>query len=171
MVRSPSFSRSSSSTTTTNLPWRMSSMASSMVAKGLCVRGSAAVVTAPSYPCLFGQRLPDDLRGVEHEFHDAFVECAHLARERAHRVVEESVALVVAQVQSPAHDLAAADRVCPAVAAPVEPDERAVFRLDHTLEVRQKGPVLPPARMVRATQSPGHATLAAALGQEEMLTL
>ena len=34
MTRSPSFSRSGASTTTTNLPWRMSSIASSMVAKG-----------------------------------------------------------------------------------------------------------------------------------------
>jgi len=34
IVRSPSFSRSSSSTTTTILPWRMSSIASSMVANG-----------------------------------------------------------------------------------------------------------------------------------------
>src|SRR5262245_34788551 len=35
IVRSPSFSRSSSSTTTTNLPARMSSSASSIVANGL----------------------------------------------------------------------------------------------------------------------------------------
>src|SRR3954447_14318862 len=34
ITRSPSFSRSGASTTTTNLPWRMSSIASSMVAKG-----------------------------------------------------------------------------------------------------------------------------------------
>src|SRR5262249_25205808 len=34
MTRSPSFSRSGASTTTTNLPWRMSSVASSIVAKG-----------------------------------------------------------------------------------------------------------------------------------------
>src|ERR1051326_3612850 len=33
IVRSPSFSRSAASTTTTNLPWRMSSIASSTVAK------------------------------------------------------------------------------------------------------------------------------------------
>ena len=37
IVRSPSFSRSSSSQTTTILPWRMSSSASSIVANGLCV--------------------------------------------------------------------------------------------------------------------------------------
>ena len=35
IVRSPSFSRSAASTTTTNLPWRMSSIASSTVAKGV----------------------------------------------------------------------------------------------------------------------------------------
>jgi hypothetical protein len=34
IVRSPSFSRSSSSTTTTIRPWRMSSIAASIVAKG-----------------------------------------------------------------------------------------------------------------------------------------
>src|SRR5918992_350674 len=165
MVRSPSFSRSSSSTTTTNLPWRMSSMASSMVAKGLCVRGSAAVVTAPSYPCLFGQRFPDDLRRVEHELQPAVVERAHLAGERAHRVVQKRIAVVVTQVDSPAHDLAPADGVRTAVAAPVEPDGRAVLRLDDALEVRQEGPVLPPARMVRAAKGSSHATLAATVGE------
>ena len=40
IVRSPSFSRSASSTTTTNLPDRMSSIASSMVAKGDDVSGA-----------------------------------------------------------------------------------------------------------------------------------
>src|SRR3954447_17058618 len=35
IVRSPSFSRSGASTTTTNLPWRMSSIASSIVANGV----------------------------------------------------------------------------------------------------------------------------------------
>src|SRR5262245_40240555 len=35
IVRSPSFSRSAASTTTTNLPWRMSSIASSIVAKAV----------------------------------------------------------------------------------------------------------------------------------------
>ena len=39
IVRSPSFSRSSSSTTTTNRPSRISSIASSTVAKGLSVSG------------------------------------------------------------------------------------------------------------------------------------
>jgi hypothetical protein len=44
IVRSPSFSRSASSTTTTMRPWRMSSMASSMVAKGLSVPASGIAV-------------------------------------------------------------------------------------------------------------------------------
>ena len=50
IVRSPSFSRSSSSTTTTKRPARMSSIASSTVAKGLSVRVSAVIVTAACYP-------------------------------------------------------------------------------------------------------------------------
>ena len=45
IVRSPSFSRSSSSQTTTILPWRMSSIASSIVANGLFT-----VVTVLSFP-------------------------------------------------------------------------------------------------------------------------
>ena len=49
IVRSPSFSRSSSSTTTTKRPSRISSIASSTVAKGLSVRGSTAIVTGASY--------------------------------------------------------------------------------------------------------------------------
>ena len=50
IVRSPSFSRSSSSTTTTKRPARISSIASSTLANGLSVRGSAAIVTAACYP-------------------------------------------------------------------------------------------------------------------------
>src|SRR4051794_21093221 len=44
MTRSPSFSRSGASTTTTNLPWRMSSIASSIVANGV-LTGVVIVVT------------------------------------------------------------------------------------------------------------------------------
>ena len=47
IVRSPSFSRSSSSTTTTNLPARISSIASSMVEK---TEFGASVLTGASYP-------------------------------------------------------------------------------------------------------------------------
>ena len=47
IVRSPSFSRSSSSTTTTNRPARISSIASSIVANGL-VFVSAGALTRPS---------------------------------------------------------------------------------------------------------------------------
>ena len=47
MVRSPSFSRSSSSTTTTKRPARISSIASSIVANGL-VAGSVTAVTGSS---------------------------------------------------------------------------------------------------------------------------
>ncbi len=49
ITRSPSFSRSSSSQTTTILPWRISSIASSIVANGVVVR---AVLMATA----FGQR-------------------------------------------------------------------------------------------------------------------
>src|SRR6266511_3151824 len=48
IVRSPSFSRSAASTTTTNLPWRISSIASSMVAKAL-----------RSCTCITSNRIPD----------------------------------------------------------------------------------------------------------------
>ena len=49
IVRSPSFSRSAASTTTTNLPWRMSSIASSIAAK--VVFSWAVWVMGPkSYP-------------------------------------------------------------------------------------------------------------------------
>ena len=44
IVRSPSFSRSSASTTTTKRPWRMSSIASSTVANG--ARVSTVVLTS-----------------------------------------------------------------------------------------------------------------------------
>ena len=47
IVRSPSFSRSSSSTTTTNRPARISSIACSIVAKGL-VSGSVVALTRSS---------------------------------------------------------------------------------------------------------------------------
>ena len=47
IVRSPSFSRSSSSTTTTNRPERISSIASSIEANGL-VAGSVTAVTGSS---------------------------------------------------------------------------------------------------------------------------
>ena len=50
IVRSPSFSRSSSSTTTTKRPARMSSIASSTVANGLSVRVSAVIVTGGIVP-------------------------------------------------------------------------------------------------------------------------
>ena len=43
MVRSPSFSRSAASTTTTNFPWRTSSIASSMVANGAFVSTCVAL--------------------------------------------------------------------------------------------------------------------------------
>ena len=49
IVRSPSFSRSSSSTTITILPWRMSSIASSMVANG-------ALLSSISFQCSPGRR-------------------------------------------------------------------------------------------------------------------
>ena len=46
-VRSPSFSRSAASTTTTNRPWRMSSIASSTVANGVTSRRA---LTRPIVP-------------------------------------------------------------------------------------------------------------------------
>ena len=50
IVRSPSFSRSSSSQTTTILPWRMSSSASSIVANGLRVFGLMALsISNPAF--------------------------------------------------------------------------------------------------------------------------
>src|SRR5262245_56968726 len=49
IVRSPSFSRSSSSTTTTKRPARISSIASSILANGLVSRSVTALI-APSYP-------------------------------------------------------------------------------------------------------------------------
>src|SRR3989304_4003294 len=59
MVRSPSFSRSSSSTTTTMRPWRMSSTASSIVANWLC---SSAMEPASNYSAIqLGQECRDDL--------------------------------------------------------------------------------------------------------------
>ena len=47
IVRSPSFSRSASSTTTTKRPERMSSIASSIVAKGDAVSGGLRSVDTP----------------------------------------------------------------------------------------------------------------------------
>src|SRR2546430_285504 len=51
IVRSPSFSRSAASTTTTNFPWRMSSIASSMVANALrsctCITSNRIGVQKP----------------------------------------------------------------------------------------------------------------------------
>ena len=53
IVRSPSFSRSAASTTTTNLPARMSSIASSIVANGLSRDGArASGAIGPSYPAV-----------------------------------------------------------------------------------------------------------------------
>src|ERR1051325_3310011 len=49
MVRSPSFSRSSSSTTTTMRPWRMSSMTSGMLANGMDPLGDALAAGGRGY--------------------------------------------------------------------------------------------------------------------------
>src|SRR5215216_222314 len=56
IVKSPSFSRSSSSTTTTNFPRRTSSRASSIVANDV-VRADAAWVTRSSYPAACDEPL------------------------------------------------------------------------------------------------------------------
>ena len=53
MVRSPSFSRSSASTTTTILPSRMSSMASSIVLKAVC----CALIWPPRYGTSASRRI------------------------------------------------------------------------------------------------------------------
>ena len=52
IVRSPSFSRSAASTTTTSFPWRMSSIASSIVAKGACVSTDALMSPRDRIPAL-----------------------------------------------------------------------------------------------------------------------
>ena len=52
IVRSPSFSRSGASTTTTILPARMSSIASSMVANGLSGTGASSGLIDSSYPAV-----------------------------------------------------------------------------------------------------------------------
>ena len=57
IVRSPSFSRSSSSQTTTILPWRMSSSASSIVANGLWVLGSCHQLFKPAPRAAAGWRV------------------------------------------------------------------------------------------------------------------
>jgi hypothetical protein len=44
IVRSPSFSRSAASTTTTNLPWRISSIASSIAENGVVFSGAVCVM-------------------------------------------------------------------------------------------------------------------------------
>src|SRR5918999_897391 len=149
----------------------MSSSASSTVAKGLWVRASAAVVTAPSYRRLFGDRLPDDLGRVQHELHPAGLQRANLACEGAGGVVQVAVTVIAAQVEAPADDLAPPGRVGAPVAAPVEPDRGPVLRLDHALEIRQERAVGAAARMVGAPQDARDAALAAAFGEEEVLLL
>src|SRR5712671_2673503 len=63
MVRSPSFSRSAASTTTTIFPWRMSSIASSTVANWLAIvhvdLEIHRVAGAEGAQCRLGERVRD----------------------------------------------------------------------------------------------------------------
>src|SRR5690348_11221516 len=158
IVRSPSFSRSAASTTTTNLPWRMSSIASSIVAKG--ARFSSSVAIRLIVSGLPEQRLEDQFGNL-----DANRPFPGLGGEDADRVVEPRVALVARRVEDSADDLASVV-ARPAVAAEVERDARAVLGLDHALEVRQVDVVLgAQPRVVHAPEAPGEVALAAALGE------
>src|SRR5438270_487111 len=70
IVRSPSFSRSAASTTTTNFPWRMSSIASSIVAKAL--RSSICMAAIVAWP------VRRSLIAGPHETLDVLREHVHL---------------------------------------------------------------------------------------------
>src|SRR5262245_35986135 len=64
IVRSPSFSRSSSSTTMTILPARIASMASSMRAKGLAPRRAPLAISMCRF--MFSQRQSRELSRAHH---------------------------------------------------------------------------------------------------------
>src|SRR5205085_12447945 len=97
IVRSPSFSRSAASTTTTNFPWRMSSIASSIVAKVRCSTVTALMVLALSR-LISLERLPDELGDVERDL-DALLVPDGVAGDRAEDPVEALVGGVVGQVR------------------------------------------------------------------------
>src|SRR5437016_3578340 len=96
---------------------------------------------------------------------------ANLPHADAHHVVEPAIALVVAEVCHRDHDLPPLSRIRPRVAAGVEQDRGAVLGLDHALEVGERGPVDARARMVAAPGAPAETALAAALAQEEVVSL
>src|SRR5437870_796163 len=141
IVRSPSFSRSDASTTTTTLPSRMSSIADSIDANGIVSTDAIAVQIVPRrLRTSVGKRLPDELRHVDGDVDaDSVRSRAHLAGEGARDVVQPSVAVVVREMRGEADHLSPVLGIGTSVAAEVEHDAGALVRLDHALEVRNVG--------------------------------
>ena len=95
IVRSPSFSRSAASTTTTNFPWRMSSIASSIVANGrprLDLRAHLSLGSYPGASPTGSQTSAETSRTTRSPRYD-------LARDGADRLVQPRVALVLGHVR------------------------------------------------------------------------
>src|SRR5205085_7615702 len=163
MTRSPSFSRSGASTTTTNRPCRMSSIASSTSANGVTSRTTLmrAIVSASSGSA--GERLPHELRHVEHD-----LPVAHLAGRDAEHAVEPRVAAVGA-VDDRRDDAALRLGLRLAAAGQGEEDRGAVAGLDRAVERRQVAPVGAPAGPVRGAEASRDAALRAPLGEEQQL--
>src|SRR6185503_751563 len=94
---------------------------------------------------------------------------ADLARPHADRVGQPAVPLVLGEVDSGDHDLAAAGRVGAAVAPPVEHHLRTVLGLDHALEVGAVRAVGAPPRVVGAAHPAGQPAAAGAFGDVQIL--
>src|ERR1044072_1208435 len=181
IVRSPSFSRSAASTTTTNLPSRMSSRAASMVVNGVVSTFTDKSYLSPERPphspavstplarlrcdrpprAIRGHRFPDELGDLQPD-----VVSPRLAGEHANRVVEPPVAFRAGAVDDRSRDLASV-LALPREPAQVEREQRAVVGLDDAVEIGHVRVFAPQSRVVQPAEPPAHAAVDAPLGEEE----